>query len=180
MAGELRKLLMNLGAVNALAGSFSVALAVGIAVTLMTKAQLPVSTSQAVIGGIIGWNFFTGSPTDLNALSKILFSWIASPVIAAVFAFLIFKLIKKTVLKWKIHLLEIDSYTRIGLIVVGALASYSLGANNIANVMGMFISAPLFNDLTYPMAYSEFQELNNYFFLADWQLQLVYSHTVTM
>lgn len=145
--GGTTKTINDLGAVNAIAGSFSVALAVGIAVTLMTKAQLPVSTSQAVIGGIIGWNFFTGSPTDLNALTKILFSWVASPIIAALFAFLIFKLIKKTVLKWKIHLLEIDQYTRVGLILVGALASYSLGANNIANVMGMFISAPLFSDL---------------------------------
>lgn len=145
--GGTTKTINELGSVNALAGSFSVALAVGLAVTFMTKAQLPVSTSQAVIGGIIGWNFFTGSPTDLNTLSKILFSWIASPVIAALFAFLIFKLFKKTVLKWKVHLLEIDQYTRIGLIIVGALASYSLGANNIANVMGMFISAPLFGDL---------------------------------
>jgi PiT family inorganic phosphate transporter len=50
------------------------------------------------------------------------------------------------VLTWKIHLLELDQYTRIGLIVVGALASYSLGANNIANVMGMFASAPLFKE----------------------------------
>lgn len=141
------KTITELGAINAIAGSFSVALAVGIAVTLMTKAQLPVSTSQAVIGGIIGWNLFTGSPTDLNSLSKILFSWVASPVIAAISAFLIFKLIKNTVLKWKIHLLELDYYTRIGLIIVGALASYSLGANNIANVMGMFISAPLFGDI---------------------------------
>lgn len=141
------KTLTDLGSINAIAGSFSVALAVGISVTLMTRAKLPVSTSQAVIGGIIGWNIFTGSPTDYNSLSKILFSWIASPIIAAIFGFLIFKLIKKTVLKWKIHLLRLDNYTRIGLIVVGALASYSLGANNIANVMGMFASAPLFKDL---------------------------------
>ncbi len=141
------KTLTDLGSINAIAGSFSVALAVGISVTLMTRAKLPVSTSQAVIGGIIGWNIFTGSPTDYNSLSKILFSWIASPIIAAIFGFLIFKLIKKTVLKWKIHLLRLDNYTRIGLIIVGALASYSLGANNIANVMGMFASAPLFKDL---------------------------------
>lgn len=146
--GGTTKTITELGSVNAIAGSFCVALAVGIAVTLMTKAKLPVSTSQAVIGGIIGWNFFTGSPTDLNALSKILFSWAASPIIAAVFAFLIFKLVKATILKWKIHLLELDNFTRIGLIIVGALASYSLGANNIANVMGMFVSAPLFSDLT--------------------------------
>ena len=141
------KTLTDLGSINAIAGSFSVALAVGISVTLMTRAKLPVSTSQAVIGGIIGWNIFTGSPTDYNSLTKILFSWVASPVIAAIFGFLIFKLIKNTILKWKIHLLRLDNYTRVGLIVVGALASYSLGANNIANVMGMFVSAPLFKDL---------------------------------
>ncbi|MBK7630506.1 MAG: inorganic phosphate transporter [Ignavibacteriales bacterium] len=141
------KTLTDLGSINAIAGSFSVALAVGISVTLMTRAKLPVSTSQAVIGGIIGWNIFTGSPTDYTSLTKILFSWVASPVIAAIFGFLIFKLMKKTVLKWKIHLLRLDNYTRIGLIVVGALASYSLGANNIANVMGMFVSAPLFKDM---------------------------------
>ncbi len=138
--------LNNLGGINAIAGSFTVALAVGISITWMTKVKLPVSTSQAVVGAIIGWNVFTGSPTDFLSLSKILMSWVVSPIIAGVFAFLIFKLVKRTVLKWHIHMLELDNYTRISLIIVGALASYSLGANNIANVMGMFVSASPFND----------------------------------
>ena len=145
-AGTTRTL-TDLGSINALAGSFAVALAVGIAVTAMTKAQLPVSTSQAVIGAIIGWNLFTGSPTDQNSLTKVLFSWIASPILAALLGFLLFKFVKRMLRKLRIHLLELDKYTRIGLIVVGALASYSLGANNIGNVMGMFASAPLFADL---------------------------------
>jgi PiT family inorganic phosphate transporter len=142
------KTISELGPINAIAGSFSVALAVGISVTAMTRAKLPVSTSQAVIGAIVGWNIFTGSPTDLDSLSRIVLSWVASPVVAGVIGYLVFLLIKKTVLKWKIHLLELDNYTRIGLIVVGAAASYSLGANNIANVMGMFVFAPLFKDYT--------------------------------
>ncbi|MDP3830252.1 MAG: inorganic phosphate transporter, partial [Ignavibacteriaceae bacterium] len=86
--------LTNLGGINAIAGSFTVALSVGIAITWMTKAQMPVSTSQAVVGAIIGWNIFTGSPTDFTSLSKILMSWVASPIIAGIFGFLIFKLIK--------------------------------------------------------------------------------------
>lgn len=142
------KTIAELGPINAIAGSFSVALAVGISVTAMTRYKLPVSTSQAVIGAIIGWNIFTGSPTDLDSLSKIISSWIASPIIAGIFGYLIFVILKRTVLKWKIHLLELDQYTRVGLIIVGALASYSLGANNIANVMGMFVFAPLFSDHT--------------------------------
>ncbi len=135
------KTLNELGAVNALAGSFTVALAVGISVTWMTKLKLPVSTSQAVVGAIIGWNVFTGSPTDIKSLSKILLTWVTSPLIAGVFGFLLFKLAKKFLLKARIHLLELDAYTRIGLIIVGAFASYSLGANNIANVMGLFVSS---------------------------------------
>lgn len=139
--------LTELGAINAIAGSFTVALAVAVSITFMTKAKLPVSTSQAVIGGIIGWNVFTGSPTDYNSLSKIILSWITSPILAGIFGFVLYKIVKRYLRIWKIHLLEIDSYTRIGLIVVGALASYSLGANNIANVMGMFASAPLFEEI---------------------------------
>ena len=139
--------LTNLGGINAIAGSFTVALAVAISITGMTRASLPVSTSQAVVGAIIGWNIFTGSPTDINSLTKIVSSWVISPFIAGIFGFLIFKIVKNTVLKWKIHMLEIDSYTRTGLIIVGAMASYSMGANNIANVMGMFAPASPFYEL---------------------------------
>ena len=139
--------LTDLGGINAIAGSFTVAFAVAISVTWMTRASLPVSTSQAVVGAIIGWNIFTGSPTDINSLIKIISSWVVSPVIAGIFGFIIYKIVKNTVLKWKIHMLEIDTYTRVGLIIVGAMASYSMGANNIANVMGMFAPASPFNEL---------------------------------
>ena len=58
----------KLGAVNAIAGSFTVALAAAVTVAWMTKLKLPVSTSQAIVGAIIGRNFFTVSPTDINTL----------------------------------------------------------------------------------------------------------------
>jgi PiT family inorganic phosphate transporter len=40
-----------------------------------------------------------------------------------------------------INLFAEDYRTRIGLILIGAFGAYSLGANNIANVMGVFVSA---------------------------------------
>ena len=61
----------KLGSVNAMAGAFIVAFSAGASVYLMTKARYPVSTSQAIVGAIIGWNFFSGSLTDYNSLSKI-------------------------------------------------------------------------------------------------------------
>lgn len=146
--------LTDLGGINAIAGSFTVAIAVAISITGMTRASLPVSTSQAVVGAIIGWNIFTGSPTDINSLTKIVSSWVVSPILAGIFGFIIFKFVKNTILKWKIHMLERDTYTRAGLIIVGAMASYSMGANNIANVMGMFVSASPFNELVILEFYS--------------------------
>ena len=40
-----------------------------------------------------------------------------------------------------------ESYIKTGLLIVGAFASYSLGANNIANVMGVFVPAFNLDDL---------------------------------
>ena len=69
----------KLGEVNAVPGAFIVALGAGVSVYLMTKAGYPVSTSQAIVGAIIGWNFFSGSLIDYGALKKIVLTWIACP-----------------------------------------------------------------------------------------------------
>ena len=137
----------KLGAVNALAGSFTVALAAAVTVTWMTKAKLPVSTSQAVVGAIIGWNFFSGSLTNYSSLTKIVSSWVLCPVLAGAFAIVGFKVAEAVLKHTRMHLFTIDRYTRRGLFVVGAFASYSLGANNIANVMGVFVPSSPFRDL---------------------------------
>jgi inorganic phosphate transporter, PiT family len=130
-----------LGSVNALAGSFMVALAAGFTVYAMTRFSLPVSTSQAIVGAIIGWNFFSGAATDSNTLSKIVMTWVLCPVLAAAFSIALYYLTRVLLAKVQIHLLRQDSYTRWGLVFVGAFGSYSLGANNIANVMGVFVPA---------------------------------------
>jgi inorganic phosphate transporter, PiT family len=153
--------LNELGAINALAGCFTVALAVGVTVTWMTGLHLPVSTSQAVVGGIIGWNLFTGSPTDMSSLTKIISTWVVCPALSAGFAFVLYKLVATVIRKRKLHVLRLDAYTRAGLIIVGAFASYSLGANNIGNVMGMFVSASPFADIkiTESLTFSGTQQL---------------------
>jgi inorganic phosphate transporter, PiT family len=137
----------KLGAVNALGGSFTVALAAAITIYMMTKFALPISTTQAIVGAIIGWNLFTGNHTDSKTLSTIVSAWIAGPVLGAVFAILLYIVVKMFKKSVKIHLIRFESYVKTGLLVVGAFGSYSLGANNIANVMGVFLPAFHLNDL---------------------------------
>ncbi|MCE5346591.1 MAG: inorganic phosphate transporter [Bacteroidales bacterium] len=139
--------LAKLGAVNAIGGSFTVAFAAAVTIYMMTKFALPISTTQAIVGAIIGWNIFTGNNTDSFTLSKIVAAWIAGPVIGAVFAIILFILLKKIKKSVSIHLIRFESYIKTGLIVVGAFGAYSLGANNIANVMGVFIPAFHLQDL---------------------------------
>lgn len=138
----------KLGAVNALAGSFMTALAAGMTVYWMTRAGLPVSTTQAIVGGIIGWNLYSRTQTDTNALTEIIVSWFVGPLLAAVLAMSLYSLIKWSFRRYKMHLLRADAYTRLGLIVAGAFGAYALGANNIANVMGVFVHASPFSDVS--------------------------------
>jgi phosphate/sulfate permease/DNA-directed RNA polymerase specialized sigma24 family protein len=135
--------LSSLGAVDALAGGFTVSLCAAITVFTMTRYAIPVSTSQAIVGAIIGWSSFVGQATDYKVLSTIVSTWIIGPILGLIFAALLFLALRKLLRILKIHVVKLDAYIRISLIVVGAFGAYSLGANNIANVMGVFInSAP--------------------------------------
>ena len=138
----------RLGAVNALPGSFMAALSAAVSVYLMTKLGLPVSTTQAIVGGILGWNLFSETRTDITTLTTILSTWIICPILAAVIAIILFKLVDKLLKVTRLHLLRTDAYTRLGLLLAGAFGAYSLGANNIANVMGVFIPSSPFTDFS--------------------------------
>lgn len=131
----------KLGAVNAIGGSFTVALAAAITVYSMTKSSLPVSTTQAIVGAIIGWNIYTGKETDAATLTQIVTTWISGPILGGTFAVLLYILLKWYKRRAGIHMIRFESYIRNGLILAGAFAAFSLGSNNIANVMGVFVPA---------------------------------------
>ena len=138
----------KLGAISAMSGAFMTALSAAIAVYSMTKSGLPVSTSQAIVGAIIGWNLFSSNPTDSAILLKILTTWIVCPALSAIIAITLFKLIKLIGRLITLHMLTVDAYTRLGLILAGAFGAYSLGANNIANVVGVFIPTQPFSTIS--------------------------------
>jgi inorganic phosphate transporter, PiT family len=133
--------LNKLGSVDALGGAFTVSLCAAFIVFSMNRRGIPVSTSQAIVGAIIGWSYFTGNRTDYSVLGKIVGTWISGPILGMLIAAGLFILMRRILRKAVIHLFILDYVIRIGLIVVGAFGAYSLGANNIANVMGVFVSS---------------------------------------
>jgi len=138
----------KLGAISTLAGAFMTALAAAISVYLMTKSGLSVSTSQAIVGAIIGWNMFAQAPTDTRILTTIVGTWVLCPLLSAVIAVILYKALRLYLRHAELHLVRTDAYLRLGLLVAGAFGAYALGANNIANVVGVFIPAKPFPDLT--------------------------------
>ena len=133
-----------LGAVNALAGAFMVALSAALAVYFVLRMGVTVSTSQAIVGAIVGWNLYAGKPTDYETLAEICLTWIICPLISGFVAVILYFIIKKALKYSSMHLLMLDQMTRIGLILTAALGAYALGANNIANVVGVFVPSSPF------------------------------------
>jgi PiT family inorganic phosphate transporter len=141
IGGGAADTLNKLGEVNVLAGAFGVTLASALTVAIMTRYGLPVSSSQAIVGGIIGWNIYVGLPTEMGLVTKIASTWILNPLLSMLFAFVLFFIVKKSLNKLNPHLLKRDYITRLGLILVGAFGAYNLGANGIASVMGVFVTS---------------------------------------
>ena len=144
----------KLGSVNALAGSFMAAFSAAMTVYWMTKLALPVSTSQTIIGSIIGWNLFSDSYTDVSSLIKILSTWIICPLLSGLIAALLFTLTKLFVRRIRIGLIRLDGYVRFALVFAGAFGAYSLGANNISNVMGVFLPVAPFPEIQFSWGYN--------------------------
>ncbi len=150
----------KLGSVNAVAGAFTVAFAAAVSVSLMTYARFPVSTSQAIVGAIIGWNIFSGSVTDMASLTRIVSTWIFCPVLTAVVAIVLYLLTGWVIRYLSVPMFKLDNITRWSLLCAGIFGSYALGANNIANVMGVFVPvADLGNISIFKLTFSPAQQL---------------------
>ena len=139
----------QLGRVNALAGAFMIALAAALSVYWMAHLRITVSTSQAIVGAIVGWNLYCGRATNMSVLGQIVSTWVICPILSGVVAVILFLFMRRLFHVWHVHLLRQDAYIRRGLILTGALCAYALGANNIANVVGVFAQSQPFESIDF-------------------------------
>ena len=123
--------------------AFLSSLAAAITVTLMTILELPVSTSQAVVGAIIGGNILSGT-VDFTPLAPIISAWILTPIGGLLISFILYKLFLVFIQHRINNLKYFETFVRVGLVLAGMYGAYSLGANNVANVVGVFVEAGMF------------------------------------
>jgi PiT family inorganic phosphate transporter len=109
-------------------------------VTIMTILGLPVSTSQAVVGAILGIGILN-QQLNLAGLGKVVACWFGTPVGAVVIAIIIYKVLAVFYNNLKINLFESDILIRLSMIAAGSYGAYALGANNVANVTAVFVGA---------------------------------------
>jgi len=109
-------------------------------VTIMTILGLPVSTSQAVVGAILGIGILN-QQLNLAGLGKVVACWFGTPVGAAVIAVIIYKVLAAFYNNLKINLFQSDILIRLLMIAAGSYGAYALGANNVANVTAVFVGA---------------------------------------
>src|SRR4030042_5433168 len=118
--------------------AFITTLSAAITVTIMTIMKMPISTSQAIVGAIIGIGISSFEENDFSGLSKIFIVWVCTPIGAIIISFILYYIFKKILDILPINIFTRDYIIKIGLIISGCYASYALGANNAANVTGVY------------------------------------------
>jgi len=101
---------------------------------------MPASSSQAVVGAIAGSAWVRGSTLDLNTLHHMVQAWLMTPIVAMLLGFVGARLLAKGS-GFRVGLLALDRPVRWALIALGLWASYALGANNAANVTGVYAAS---------------------------------------
>lgn len=128
---------------QSMASATLISVSTAFAVALLTYFKLPVSTSQAVIGAIIGRGLFAHD-AQFEGLGKVLICWVGTPIGAMVMAALLYWGLRSLIRVFRVSFVALDGYLRFGLILAGCYGAYALGANNVANVTGVFMGLNLF------------------------------------
>ena len=107
-------------------------------VTLMSLLKIPVSSSQMMIGAIVGLGFYRGT-ANLSPLVKVLLCWLLNPIGAMVVAVVLYLLFQRLVKQKQPSVFVLDPLLRTGLMLCGCYGAYALGANGVGVVCAVFV-----------------------------------------
>ena len=123
-------------------GALSAILSASLWITVSTYYHLPVSTTHSVVGAMVGFGLAAVSQnyieiTDINwgILYRIVLSWILSPIVGAMVAFLIFTIIRLSLLV-RFDVSSVEHVFKYLQILTACYMAFSHGSNDVANATG--------------------------------------------
>ncbi len=124
---------------------FITTLTAALVVNFMTFLRLPVSTSQAIMGAVVGAGLCIGNgkDVDLASFGKVVVCWIFTPLGGAVAAAVCYKILAVLCRPLAKNVYTFQRVCFVGATVTACYAAYNLGANNVANVTGTAVGAGL-------------------------------------
>ncbi len=129
-------------------GMLAAILAAGFWITFATFYNLPVSTSHSIVGADLGFGLVSAHSgiiaySDINwmVLAKIVGSWLLSPLLGAVLAYLIFVLIRSLLLQRADDPYAIEKKFVHLQVLTACYIAFAHGSNDVANAVGPLSAA---------------------------------------
>lgn len=108
----------------------------GFFVTLATFFRIPTSTSQAIVGGVMGIGLAVGAEVNYSKFIVIAESWIICPIMVMGLAFVLYYLLIIILKRIQRNALLIRNAIGRLAILSSCYVAYSMGANNAGNAVG--------------------------------------------
>ncbi len=121
-------------------GTLTVMLAAGLWITLCTYKGMPISTSQSIVGAVIGYGLAIRGWVGVNwsVMWKVVLSWVASPLLAIVMTMLIYRF--AALMLYRRYAGGNGRLVSFLLIASLCFSAYSFGANDVGNATGVFVT----------------------------------------
>ncbi len=108
----------------------------GIFVTLATFFSIPTSTSQAIVGGVLGVGLASGAEINTSKVLLIVESWVVCPILVLGLAFAFLQCINFLLRRIKSRNFKIQNLLGWLTILASCYLAYTMGANNAGNAIG--------------------------------------------
>jgi PiT family inorganic phosphate transporter len=129
-------------------GMLAAILAAGFWITLATFYNLPVSTTHSIVGAVLGFGLIAAyngiigfNEINWPVLFKIVGSWLISPVLGALLAYIIFSLIRYFILQKSDDPYRIEKKFVFLQVATACFIAFAHGSNDVANAVGPLYAA---------------------------------------
>jgi len=117
----------------------------GFFVTLATFYRIPTSTSQAIVGGVVGIGLALGAKIDQSKFIFIVESWIICPILVMVLAFTLMHILNLILRKFESRTFLMQHAMGRLAILSACYTAFALGANHAGTAVGPIANLRIFH-----------------------------------